>query len=382
MAGRRTSSVALGLALAGAAAACGGGGAAPPESAEAPAVARHTVEIDGAKRTYRLFIPPTVGDDRPLPLVLALHGSGNTADSFVQSSRLDVAASSGPFVVAYPEAVRLLWNGGFCCTSGRGDPAVDVRFLERVIADVAARRPVDQSRVYAIGVSAGGIMGYRLACDLAGRIAGVGAVAATMQLDDCRPARPVSVIALHGTGDDVVPYDGGRILGAAVRPAVPAMAVAERWAALNGCPGPAASTVDGLVTTTAWSGCAERSEVRLLTVAGGGHSWFTPDFGPSNGAVDVTTAATSTGTPTPALSGDPVLRPDPLTAAPAVSAGRTAEGLRPRARRSGSGRGRGAHRWGATTPRPACPGRRPRPLPAGGAGRAARNWRGAGPGDR
>ena len=286
--GRLATALAVGMALA-LAAACGGGGS-PPDALEAPAVAQHRVEVDGVERTYRLFAPPAVGDDRPMPLVLALHGSGNTADSFAQASRLDAAASAGPFVVAYPEAVRLLWNGGFCCTFGRGDPGADVRFLDRVIDDVSATRRIDTSRVYAVGVSAGGIMGYRLACDLAGRIAGVGAVAASMQLDDCRPSRPVSVIALHGTGDDVVPYDGGRINGAATRPAPPAMAVVERWAALNGCPEPGASTVDGPVTTTAWAGCGERTQVRLVAVAGGGHSWFTTDFGPPNGAVDATAA--------------------------------------------------------------------------------------------
>lgn len=282
---RRWTRVVAALVLA---AACGGGGGPDPVTMEAPAVARHTIQVDGVDRSYRLFSPPVVGDDRPLPLVMALHGSGNTPESFVQASRLDVAASAGPFAVAYPEAVRLLWNGGFCCTSGRGDPAADVRFLDRVITDVAAKRPIDTSRVYAVGVSAGGIMGYRLACDLAGRIAGVASVAGSMQLDDCRPSRPVSVIAIHGTGDDLVPYQGGRIIGAATRPAPPAMAVAERWAALNGCPGTEASTVDGPVAITDWAGCAERTKVRMVTIAGGGHSWFTKDFGPPNGAIDAT----------------------------------------------------------------------------------------------
>ena len=280
--------VAVGVvALAGAA--CGGGSeeAAP----EQPAVVHREVEVDGLRRTYRLFTPPAVGrDDRRLPLMLALHGSGNTAESFVRASRLDEAASAGGFVVAYPEAVRLLWNGGFCCTSGRGDPGTDVRFLDRVIADVAAIRPVDTTRVFAVGVSAGGIMAYRLACDMAGRVAGVASVAGSMQLDDCHPARPVSVLAVHGTGDQLVPYDGGRIDGAATRPAPPASAVAERWAALDGCPEPAERRTDGLVMTTSWTGCAGGTRVRLVTIEGGGHNWFTSDFGPPNGAVDATGA--------------------------------------------------------------------------------------------
>ena len=205
-----------------------------------------------------------------------------------ETTRFDRAASGGRFVVAYPEAERLLWNGGFCCTSGRGAPGADVRFLDRVISDVATVRRIDLSRVYAFGVSAGGIMAYRLACDLPGRITGVGAVAASMQLDDCQPSRPISVVALHGTGDQLVPYEGGRILGGALRPAPPAMAVAERWASLDSCPAGGEVQVEGIVTTTTWSRCADGTEVRLVTIEGGGHNWYAPDFGMPNGAIDAT----------------------------------------------------------------------------------------------
>lgn len=270
-------------------AACGGGGGTGPASSGEAAVTRRSVDIDGTSRGYRLFTPPAVDDDeRPLPLVLALHGANNTPDSFVQATRFDRAASGGRFVVAYPEAERLLWNGGFCCTSGRGPPGADVRFLDRVISDVAAVRRIDLSRVYAFGVSAGGIMAYRLACDLPGRITGVGAVAASMQLDDCAPSGPVSILAMHGTGDQLVPYDGGRVIGAAIRPAPPAMAVAEWWAALDGCPAPAEVRTEGIVSTSTWSDCAKGARVRLVTVDGGGHNWFTTDFGIPNGAVDAT----------------------------------------------------------------------------------------------
>jgi len=256
--------------------------------ADEPALARRTVEVDGAQRLYRLFTPPTVDDDRPRPLVIALHGANNTPDSFAQASQLDKAAAAGRFVVAYPEAERLLWNGGFCCTSGRGVPGADVRFLDQLITDVAAVRRIDATRVYAVGMSAGGIMAYRLACELADRLAGVGAVGASMQTDDCKPSRPVSVVALHGTGDQLVPYEGGRVNGAAIRPAPPAMAVAERWAALDGCPAGPEAHVVGIVTTTTWAGCAGGSQVRLVAIDGGGHNWFAKDFGMPNGAIDAT----------------------------------------------------------------------------------------------
>ena len=272
-------------------AACGGGGETANDSPQ-PAVAHRRLNVGGTDRTYRLYTPPDAADAGPVPLVLALHGSGNTAESLVDASELDAAADAGGFIVAYPQAVGISWNGGFCCTSGRGDPAADIRFLDHLVSDVIATRRIDESRIYAVGFSAGGIMAYRLACDLAGRFAGVGAIAATMVLDDCRPSRPVSVIAIHGTADDVVPYAGGRIDGGATRPAPPAIAVAERWASLDACPDARPAEVRGPVSITAWSACAAGTSVRLVTVDGGGHNWFLPVYGPPNGALHATATIT------------------------------------------------------------------------------------------
>lgn len=272
-------------------AACGGGGETSSDS-PGPAVTHRRLDVGGTDRTFRLYTPPDSEDAGPVPLVLALHGSGNTAESLVDASELDAAADAGRFIVAYPQAVGISWNGGFCCTGGRGDPAADIRFLDQVVSDVIATRRIDESRIYAVGFSAGGIMAYRLACDLAGRFAGVGAIAATMVLDECRPSRPVSVIAIHGTADDVVPYGGGRIDGGATKPAPPATAVAERWASLDACPEARPAEVRGPVSIAAWGPCAAGTSVRLVSVDGGGHNWFLPVYGPPNGALNATATLT------------------------------------------------------------------------------------------
>ena len=249
---------------------------------------RRHLQVERAERVYRLYTPPDSESEGPVPLVLALHGSYNSVDSFVDASELDDAASANGFIVAYPEGVGLLWNGGFCCTSGRGSATADISFLDQVITDVAAVRRIDLRRVYAVGVSAGGVMAYRLGCDLAGRLAGVAVVTGAMVLDDCRPSPPVPVIAIHGTADGIVPYEGGRIQGGATRPAPPAIAVIERWATHNGCTGAEPPEVRGTVTIADWTGCTEGSGARLVTVEGGGHNWFLPVYGPPNGAIDAT----------------------------------------------------------------------------------------------
>jgi polyhydroxybutyrate depolymerase len=149
---------------------------------------------------------------------------------------------------------------------------------------------VDQGRVFVAGVSAGAMMAYRMGCERAERIAGVGSVAGAMILEDCQPSRPVAVIEIHGTTDPLVPYEGGDTAGGATQDSPPTMAVAERWAELNGCATPGSAETGGSVTTLNWSGCASGSSVSLVSIEGGGHTWFAPGLGPANGAVDATSA--------------------------------------------------------------------------------------------
>lgn len=111
---------------------CGGGGDGPAAEAPQPAVAQRRLTIAGVERAYRLYTPPDTELGGPVPLVLALHGSGNTAESLVDASEFDQAADAGGFIVAYPQAVGISWHAGFCCTTGRGDPGADVRFLDEL----------------------------------------------------------------------------------------------------------------------------------------------------------------------------------------------------------------------------------------------------------
>ena len=184
-------------------------------------------------------------------------------------------ASTEDFIVAYPDGVNQTWNGGYCCLGRAKTGPDDVAFLGRVIDDVRAHHKVDPTRVFVVGVSAGAIMAYRLGCELAGRISGVASVAGAMPLDACQPSKAVSVIEIHGTADRLVPYAGGRTAGGATHPSPPTSTVVGRWAELNRCPSPPASQTEGLVTLT-WTGCSRGTAVKLITVEGGGHTWFAP----------------------------------------------------------------------------------------------------------
>jgi polyhydroxybutyrate depolymerase len=269
-------------------AACGDG--SPPDSPLRPAVQQGELTVDGQLRTYRVFVPTTLEPGSRPPLVLVLGGVGNSAENMVSATEFDRQASVGNFIAAYPQGLDLTWNAGFCCASGTTSGVDDVAFLSQLIDRLVSENDAHPERVYVTGVSAGAMMAYRLACELPGQIAGVGSVAGAMVLDRCQPDRGVPVIEIHGTEDQLVPYEGGLVRpeGVATQPAPPTLAVAERWAALNGCPAGPEEEIDGLETTLTWTDCPDGADVKLVAVEGGGHTWFATGLGPANGAVDAT----------------------------------------------------------------------------------------------
>ena len=268
-------------------------GSSEPDVTSAPpraAVQQGDLDIDGQVRTYRVFAPTTLEPGSQPPLVLVLGGVGNSAENMVSATEFDRSASTNNFVAAYPEGIDLTWNAGFCCASGTTSGVDDVNFLSRLIDQLVADYGVDTSRVYATGVSAGAMMAYRLGCELPGRIAGIGSVAGAMILEECQPDQGVPVIEIHGTEDQLVPYDGGLVRpeGVADQPAPTSLAVVEQWATLNGCPDSPEEETQGPVTTLTWTDCPDGAAVKLVTVEGGGHTWFASGLGPANGAVDAT----------------------------------------------------------------------------------------------
>ena len=133
-------------------------------------------------------------------------------------------------------------------------------------------------------MSAGAFMAQRLACDRADLVAAVVPVAGTLGATvPCNPARPVSVLAVHGDADPVVPFGGGPMVARGGASAiVSAPATADRWRAANGCPPPVVTPGRSLST-----GCADGTVVDFVTIPGGGHVWPTwPGFDASGVGAD------------------------------------------------------------------------------------------------
>lgn len=268
--------------------------------AASTASAANRVEVfrlEGKLRKATVHLPPRIRG--VAPVLVVLHGGGMTARQTQATLGIDRPANRYGFVTVYPQGIDNHWN------DGRGFSEVDdVGFLSAVLDRVEARYPVDQARVYFTGPSNGGLMSFRVACELSGRIAGVAPVIASMPKpltlpSRCLAARPLDVLMIAGTADTFVPYYGGavNVFGEERGEVIGAPQSFELWRARNAC-------AEGTGEERAHPGfiehrasCAEGS-VTLLEVPGGGHRWYgagrvkdpiaTRVLGPDPGGVDTT----------------------------------------------------------------------------------------------
>jgi polyhydroxybutyrate depolymerase len=250
----------------------------------ADASVRETITVDGQKRTYRLHVPSSYDGSKVVPLILALHGRLGTGEGQERLSHLDSVSDAHGFLVVYPDGLERSWADGRGKTPSDEKGVSDVKFLSELIQKLESGYKVDPARIYATGMSNGGFMSGRLACDLSDKIAAVGIVAASLSSNTaaaCKPARLVSVLIIQGTEDPLVPFQGGALGKHGDRGEVLSHdAAVKKFAALNRCstspqtqqiPGTAS---DGTSTNVSIYGeCASGTEVRSYTVEGAGHTW-------------------------------------------------------------------------------------------------------------
>ena len=228
----------------------------------------HVIDVGGVRRTFFVYRPASL--PAAAPLVVMLHGGFGSAQQAQESYGWDAEADRGHFVVAYPDGLNRAWNtGGGCCgTPGRTN-ADDIGFVTAMVSAIERQLPVDAHRVYATGISNGGIMAYTLACHTT-IFAAIGPDSAT-ELGGCPAPAPLSVIHIHGTADKNIPYQGGEGDGVAHIDGPPVPSLNARWRGIDHCAAPA-TKITGVVTTST-AACPDGRTVELITIAGAGHQW-------------------------------------------------------------------------------------------------------------
>jgi polyhydroxybutyrate depolymerase len=251
-------------------------------SADEPS-GRHTLVHDGLTRSYVLRVPPAVTAGRRLPLVIVLHGGGGNAANAEQMTGFTTKAREEGFIVAYPEGTgplegRLLtWNDRHCCAYAMKNDVDDVGFIRALIDEVSAHHPVDARRIYAAGMSNGGMMAHRLGRELSDRIAAIAPVVGAVFGDEPAPTHAVSALMINGMLDENVPWQGGPPGGRGARgwdgtPTRPALDQLAFWSRTNACGREPVETEND--RWIAWRArCPAHVDVQLYLVKDNGHAW-------------------------------------------------------------------------------------------------------------
>jgi polyhydroxybutyrate depolymerase len=263
-----------------------------------------SLNVNGIWRTYNIHLPAGYNPALSYPLVLGFHGGQQVATSaqgwtvFAYQSELSQKADNSAFIVVYPEGLvfnqNRSWNAGNCCPPAMNQGYDDVGFVDALLNRLFTDYPIDTTRVYATGSSNGGMLCYRLACELSNRIAAIAPNACSHMYYPCNPARAVPVISFHSKADPIVFYEGGTggspLLGTIFFPSQDS--TLSYWSQLNGCVS-RDTVIQGNGTNFDFirlNSCDCGVEIHHYATTDGSHSW--PGGNPNNNPVSTQINAT------------------------------------------------------------------------------------------
>ncbi len=233
------------------------------------------IQHQNVTRNSTVYLPSGFNAQNQYPLVFNLHGYTSSAAQQMPYSTMNNVADTAKFIVCYPDGIANAWNPGFTGVYGTGQD--DVGFISKLIDTLIALYNVNPNKVYSCGMSMGGYMSSRLACDLENRIAaiaGVTGLIADSAAFYCTLSRKVPAMYIHGTADNVVSYNGF-LNSYGVEKTI------NFWRGKNGCTSisdtvniPNTSLLDNCTAERiSYKTCDEGAEVVLIKITNGGHTW-------------------------------------------------------------------------------------------------------------
>jgi polyhydroxybutyrate depolymerase len=267
-----------------------------------------SIDVSGTPRSYLLTTPSA--RTGPLPLIVDFHGYGEGDRTESLTTQFGPLGQRDGFVVVFPDGTGnpIAWN----TSTSPGNP--DVAFVRRLLDRLEATQCIDESRVYATGLSQGAFMTSTVACVLSARFAAVAPVAGVQRQSPCPISRPVPLLAFHGTADPILHFNGGigrkvleNDLRARPRPlprlAKPRLngpgypANVKSWAAIDGCDATPTDTRPSPHVIHRAYRCPADTAVEFDIIVGGGHSWpgsaFSKEIrlfvGPTTSEINATT---------------------------------------------------------------------------------------------
>ena len=246
----------------------------PPAPTIQPGDSERTLTVDGQERTYLLHIPPGLDKGHPVSVVLIFHDLEGSAEDASLITHFDDIADKNSFIVGYPNGLGASWNAGGCCRYAVEKNIDEIAFVRQILSDLGTIASLDPKRVYATGFSNGGMLAYRLACEMSDTFAAIASVSGDLFYSSCQPQQSVSVIQVHGLADTIVPYNGGKgtYMPNVIFP--PAEQGITTWVQLDGCPSSSKVESEGTIFTHyIYAPCKAGTAVELYTFNSGGHEW-------------------------------------------------------------------------------------------------------------
>lgn len=247
----------------------------------------YSISFGGMTRYYKAHVPAHYQPGTPAPLLVALHGGGGNMEYQATDKYYGLISKSDKegFIAVFPNGFSWFksgklatWNAGKCCGGARNQNVDDVGFIRQIIDNVTHQFNIDRRKIFATGMSNGGMMAQRLACEMSDVFKAVAPVAGTDNTKSCSPQKPISILEIHAKDDDHVLFNGGAGPGVQDKSNVTEFTsvpeTISRWVKRNGCDTKAKRVLDKPgAYCDSYSQCKGGVEVRLCVTETGGHSW-------------------------------------------------------------------------------------------------------------
>ena len=174
-----------------------------------------SIDVNGVKRDFILYLPPNYSSSDSLALLFVFHGGGSDMASLQKGTKWDSIAAKENFVVVYPNGINKNWNDGRLVEANIGkELGDDTTFVAQLNDYLLSSGKINPNKVFVTGVSNGGFMSQKVACDLTSRFAAIAPIATAVSqtyLNDCKPSRQMPIIWFEGTADPLIPFNGGEL---------------------------------------------------------------------------------------------------------------------------------------------------------------------------
>ena len=172
--------------------------------------------VVGGSRPVTVQLPADTS--HPSPLLIMLHSASTSGAHQEKYMKLGPVAKRLGMIYIAPDGTvgadgRRVWNAAKACCQKSGTPVDDIAYISSLIDEIAAKVPVDRTRIYMIGHSNGAFMSLAYACTT-GSVAAVISLAGAFDSNyTCASKRPFALLQIHGSADKTIKIIGGILNG-------------------------------------------------------------------------------------------------------------------------------------------------------------------------